>query len=313
MANQMKVLVVTNMYPTQARPVFGTFVREQVESLRLAGVDVDVMFVDGAGGKLNYLKGIFDLRKKLRSNKYDLIHAHYVFSGWIARMQRKVPVIVSSHGSDTLGFQGWLLRMLYPVVDAMTITSRQNQNRAHLPNTIVLACGTDTNVFKPMDRNETRARLQWVPERRTILFVGVDVPLKRLDIIRAAHSIVAEHRDDVDLFTAHKVSRDMIPVLMNAADVLVLASDTEGAPVVVREAAACNLPVVSVDVGDVAEFLDGMNNCYICERTPESMAKAVEYVLASGQRSNGREFIDRYSIQAAVEKLMALYKMVIEK
>ena len=309
----MKVLVITNMYPTESRPIFGPFIKDQVESLRAAGVEVDVLFVDGSTGKLNYLRGVMDMRRMLHKSRYDVVHAHYVYSGWVARMQRSVPVVVSSHGSDTLGSQGWLLRRLHPIVDAVTITSRQNQNRVGLPNTSILACGVDVAKFCPMDRAEARARLGWAPDRRTMLYVGVDVPLKRLDVIRQAYAVVSGHRSDVDLVTAVGVSREHIPLHMNAADVLVLASDTEGAPVVIREAAACNLPIVSVDVGDVAEFIEGMTNCHICERTPESMAETVRMVLEAGGRSNGREFLDRFSLEGTAQKLIAIYESVLAK
>src|SRR5512139_695894 len=101
----MKVLVITNMYPTPRYPSFGTFVAEQVKSLQKEGVDVDVLFINGIKGKMNYLKGIFRMWGQLLINRYDLIHAHYVFSGMVARFQFLYPVVLTHHGSQV--FQGW--------------------------------------------------------------------------------------------------------------------------------------------------------------------------------------------------------------
>ena len=65
LATPLRVLTVTNMYPTPARPVLGTFVAEQVASLRGRGITVDVLFVDGPASAWNYLRGPGDLRRAL--------------------------------------------------------------------------------------------------------------------------------------------------------------------------------------------------------------------------------------------------------
>jgi len=101
----MRVLVVTNMYPTPEMPFFGTFVNEQVEYLRKQGVEVDVFFVNGNKSALNYLWAFPRLWARLLTRRYDLNHAHYVFSGIIARAQLLYPVVLTHHGSQV--FQGW--------------------------------------------------------------------------------------------------------------------------------------------------------------------------------------------------------------
>ncbi len=117
----MKVLVVTNMYPTPEQPAFGIFVQEQVRSLREAGVEVDVLFVNGRKSRRNYLWGFFRLWGRLLTRRYDLIHAHYIFSGIIARAQLLYPVIVTYHGAELFlekfKGQGRLCRWLAPLVE----------------------------------------------------------------------------------------------------------------------------------------------------------------------------------------------------
>ena len=79
---------------------------------------------------------------------------------------------------------------------------------------------------------------------------------------------------------------------MNAANVLVLTSTHEGSPNVVKEALACNLPIVSTDVGDVRERVAGLDNCVVCEDDrPETVAAALEQALDSGEFVNGRDAV----------------------
>ena len=97
------VLVVTNLWPTKADPSYGSFVKAQMESLRPLGVEFDVLFINGRESKWNYLRGVRQVRSQLRAKRYDLIHAHFGLSGWVARWQFRVPVVVSFMGDDVLG------------------------------------------------------------------------------------------------------------------------------------------------------------------------------------------------------------------
>jgi len=104
-----------------------------------------------------------------------------------------------------------------------------------------------------------------------------------------------------------------VPVHMNAADVFVLASESEGAPVVIKEALACNLPVVSVDVGDVREMIEGVDQCFICEMSPESMAEHVLRVIDGARSASGREVALRFSTKAMAIKAIEIYSSVLLK
>lgn len=307
----MKVLAITNMFPTDSQPYSGVFVREQIDALRSAGVEVEVLHINGSR-KLNYIRGILTFWKRIRESRFDIIHAHYVHCGWIARLQRGVPIVVSSHGSDTLGYECWFLRRLRPLVDAMTITSRQNQERSGLLDTYLLPCGVNTDLFRPQDQSEARKQLAWDCSRKYMLYVGRDTPRKRLDILRDAHRLVKATRDDVDLVLATSLPHSDVPTYMNAADVFVFASETEGSPVVIKEALACNLPIVSVDVGDVTEMIESVSECYVCPRTPESIAAAVLRVLEHGRRSNGREVALRFSLDSIAARIMEIYRAALD-
>ncbi|RME42203.1 MAG: hypothetical protein D6796_14760, partial [Caldilineae bacterium] len=169
----MKVLVVTNMYPHPEDWSFGTFVHEQVRALTSLGVEMEVLFINGRANRWNYLKGIFQFWRQLRRNDYDLIHAHYVFSGWIARLQRRLPLVVSFHGAgEMVGYVGWLCKKLAPRVDGCTVTSAEHKQQLGYEDAYIIPCGVDLALFKPMSQAEARKALGWEPARKVILWVG---------------------------------------------------------------------------------------------------------------------------------------------
>ena len=307
----MRVLAVTNMYPNEREPALGTFVRDQVESLRALGVEMDVFFMDGKASRWNYLRGFGQLRRHLRAHPpYDLIHAHYVFSGLVALGQRRLPIVLTHHGIEVvLGWQGWLCRLVTPRVDQVIVTSPEvkralGEERAH-----VIPCGIDMNRFAPMPRHEARARLGLPVDRKLVLFAGEPRPEKRLEIIHAAVDLLSAEDSSIELMMATNRPHEEVPLFMNASDALALASDFEGSPMVVKEAMACNLPVVSVDVGDVAEVIGGTEGCYLCERTPEDMAAKLRLALARGGRTDGRaKVVERLSLEATACRILAIYE-----
>ena len=307
----MRVLTVTNMWPTEAAPQFGIFVRRQVEELRREGLHVDVLFVNGREASANYARGFPRLHRQLHDYEYDVIQANYVFSGVIARSQRRLPVVLTHHGIEVL--QSWQAPLCWAVsrlVSAVTVRSREMQRRLGLPQAEVIPAGIDLDVFAPVPREESRARLGLPADRRSVLFVGEPRPEKRLDIARAATDLVARRHGDVDLVTVVGRPPHEVAAYMNAADVLLLPSDNEGSPGVVKEAMACNLPVVATDVGDVREVVGGTDGCHVVAQTPESFAAAIEDVLARGSRTDGRCAVSHLAWPGVTRKLVGVYERV---
>jgi hypothetical protein len=136
----MKVLVITNMYPTPHRVSYGTFVEEQVISLREAGIQVEVFIIAGGGIK-NYLKAIRALRRFLSDKSYDLLHAHYGLSGFVARMQIRYPVVITFHGSDLM----WAVDA-YARSSWLTIATSMISNMAALS---AAQCIVEADFLKP--------------------------------------------------------------------------------------------------------------------------------------------------------------------
>jgi teichuronic acid biosynthesis glycosyltransferase TuaC len=319
-----RVLVVTNLWPTESDPGYGSFVQAQMESLRPLGVEFDTLFIDGRASRWNYLRAISRMRALLRKKHYDLIHAHFGLSGWVARCQLRVPVVVSFMGDDVLGrprrngsitAYGRFLQassfVLARIVAASIVKSAEMKAKLLLASAEIIPNGVDLNAFRPMDRNEACKALGLDPAKKYVLFpYDPAEQRKRYDLIQAAVEEARAQNPAIEILHARGVPRERMPLYMNAADVLVLASIFEGSPNAVKEAMAVNLPVVAVDVGDVRELIGSTDGCYIVPREVEPMAEKIVEVCRRAARTRGREAIARLSIEKVAERVVAVYARV---
>lgn len=310
----MKVLVITNMYPTPEMPSFGTFVEKQVESIRKEGVEVDVFLVNGRKNSLNYLWAFPRLWARLLTHRYDLIHAHYVLSGLIARAQFLHPVILTHHGGEV--FRGWQARasrMITPLVDRAIVVSPEMQEKGRMPNSYVIPCGIDFDLFRPMPQKQAREELNLPKDKKLVLWAGEYFrPEKRFDIVEQSIDRLSQKVSDVELVVVTGKPLSQVPTYMNACDVLLLVSNVEGSPMVIKEAMACNLPVVSVPVGDVPEVIGTTEGCYLCSQEPENAAEQLELALQRGRRTDGRQKIEHMELGNISRRIITIYKELME-
>jgi len=311
---QLSILVVTNMYPSAGHPALGTFVKEQVQSIRVQGVHVDVLFINGPQRKLNYFTGIFRYIWWMlqRGRRYDLVHAHYVFSGLIARLQWRLPVVLTHHGIEVVwGWQGPLSRWVSRWMDRVIVTSQAVAVSLGQPGVTVIPCGVDLDLFRPMPQAEARRRLGLDLEARYVVYAGRRGPEKRLDLIKDAAARLQVDDPSVRLLVLTEKPHRVVPLYFNAADVLVLASDFEGSPMVIKEAMACNLPIVSTDVGDVASLIGDTEGCYLCRQTAEDVAAKLSQALSFGRRTDGRNVVRHLSLEAIAGRIIEVYREVL--
>jgi glycosyltransferase involved in cell wall biosynthesis len=174
---------------------------------------------------------------------------------------------------------------------------------------MIVPTGVDTTTFRRLDRGEARDRLGW-PDRATVLFnAGFDPRRKRLDLAEAAVGVARREIPDLRLeVTRGEIAPEEMPFWMNAADVLLITSDSEGSPTVVHEAMACGLPIVSVDVGDVADRLKGSEPSAIVERSPEALARPVVAIVRLQRRSNGPELVRSLSQDVLAQDVLCVYR-----
>jgi len=172
----------------------------------------------------------------------------------------------------------------------------------------------DLNAFRPLDRNEACKALGLDPEKKYVLFpYDPAEQRKRYDLIEASVAEAQSRNPSVEILHVRGVPRERMPLYMNAADLLLLASVFEGSPNAVKEAMAVNLPVVSVDVGDVRELIGTTEGCFIVPREATAMAEKIVEVCRQPMRTRGREAIARLSIENVARQVVAVYAQVTHK
>jgi teichuronic acid biosynthesis glycosyltransferase TuaC len=322
-AERRRVLHVTNMWPDELRPHYGSFIASQARSLPAAGIAVDLVYVRGFLGPRAYLKALAALPRASRRRPYDLVHIHYGHTLAAGLGVTRRPLVVSFCGEDLLGaprergittksrIEVGIFRRLAALATATITKSREMEQE--LPARLrsrnhVLPNGVDLEAFAPGSRQQARAQLGWSPEERVALFLGnPDDPRKNVGLARAAAEIVRREDPAARLHVAWQVPPETVPVLMNAADCLVFPSKSEGSPNAIKEAMACALPIVASPVGDVSERLDGVEGCYVCERDPQAFAAALRQALAGGRAPAARAAVERLGLDAVAGRLVGIY------
>jgi glycosyltransferase involved in cell wall biosynthesis len=174
----------------------------------------------------------------------------------------------------------------------------------------VVPNGIDLELFRPLDQQQCRKKVGWSDARKYIVFVGDPIiPEKKYSL--ALESIAHLNNAEAEFRVIKDLPQEALPQYYNAADVLLMTSDYEGSPNVIKEALACNLPIVSTDVGDVAERLAGVRQCYVATGTKDDLAAKIADVLHNGGRSNGREHVLDLDLSSIARRLLVLYTDVL--
>jgi glycosyltransferase involved in cell wall biosynthesis len=301
------------------------FIARQAEFLRREGVEVDLFAFRGGRQPGNYATAWQEVQRRLDYGSYDLVHAQFGQSGLTA-LPRRTPLVVTFRGDDLEGIigesgryipAGWLLRLVSRTVarhaDASIVVSEHMKR--HLPHSVnphVLPSGIDLSLFRPELQAEARRRLGLPLGDRLVLFVGnPHLARKRYALAQQAVDLVSRSIP-ASLVVGWEKTHQEIAALMNACDALVCTSMQEGSPNAVKEAMACNLPVVSVPVGDVPLRIGGVEGCELCanERV-ETIAAGLERVLRRGGRSKGRKAVENLDERLLTLRLIDIYRSVL--
>ncbi len=304
----MKILIVCSENSGRIAP----FISDQVEALQKVGLNCEYFTVEGKGIK-GYLLNLLPLWRKISDWKPDIVHAHYGLSGVLANLQRKVPVVTTYHGSDINNPKVRRFSKIAIRLSAWNIfVSQKNIQLSGVKKRFsLIPCGVDTNVFKPMDKAICRQKFGFELHEKLILFAGAfDNKVKNPEL---AIKSVAK-MPDVSLLELKGYARSQVAELMNAVNVCLMTSHTEGSPQFVKEALACNCPVVSVNVGDVEELLQGVENCRIVERDVDKIADVLNEILHSPVRSTGNKKVNDAELDSnsISEKLLHVYKQILK-
>jgi teichuronic acid biosynthesis glycosyltransferase TuaC len=302
------------MYPSQERPAYGVFVRDQVDDLQKLGVDVKVLAFSGERSWLNYGRAAFELRSELRSSHFDLIHAHYGLSGAVALSQCKLPLVTTFHGSDT--YIWWQRAISWIVARRATpiLVSGDRARALWLSTVIVIPSGVDTAAFRPIPQSKARRAMGWDDNSVYVLFPGSrKAGVKRFDLFEQVVRIARQVLPNLEAVCLEDFERREIPVVMNAVDVTLMTSDHEGSPVAVRESLACSTPVVSVRVGDVPKVIAGLPGCSVASRDPSDLAHRLMEAVRVGKWPALRARAELYGREQTARRLVAVYEDVLKR
>jgi glycosyltransferase involved in cell wall biosynthesis len=322
----MKILHVTNAYPTAALPAYGIFVKEQIESLlERKSDDTEIFFINAREkGKLEYLRALWSLRRKLRA--FDVIHCHHIFCAilvlFVRSRRNRVVVSFLSQGANELNFRTripfskFVFQFVVRRSDArifkfgVPAELKKDERTYYIPN------GVNMELFKPMSKAEAKRQLGLDPGQKHMLFVSsnyLERPEKRYDKFLATLEILkSKYRlENLRPMTMANEHRERVPLHFNAADLHLLCSDVEGSPNSVKESLSCNTPVVTTDVGNVRAMIDGVPGCRISsDGSVDDLAYLCHQALSVDQQFDLRSRIvelglDLKSVAAKVEGVYA--------
>lgn len=306
----MKILIICSYRSYAVHTDYAApFIYEQVQSLKQIDCKIDYFFVRGGGIKA-YIKAILQLRKLIKNKPPHIIHAHGGLCGFVANCQIKVPVITTYHGSDINNpkFRFFskiaIKKSFYNIFVSSKLVDIIHPAKK---NYAVIPCGVDTDTFFPMDKLDCRKKLGWGENKIYILFSkAFFVKVKNYPLAKAA----VDKIPNATLIELDGYNREEINLLMNACDVALMTSFTEGSPQFIKEAMACNCPIVSTDVGDVAKVIENIKNCFICPFDPDYIASKILICLQSKERlPEARERIENeYSIKKVAHKIKYIYE-----
>lgn len=324
----LSILAVTNLWP-EGHSFRGVFVEQLVEATRRAGHRVDVEVVAQSRGRLDHLLAAPRVHARATTGAYDVVHIHFGMTAPAARFVGSVPRVITLYGSDiNVRWKRWMTRIGWGGSSARIYVSRRLAEKAHDPHPIIIPNGVDLGRFKPGDRQAARAAMGAIPGERLVLF-GAEPSrtVKGWDVFNDVMASLRARGLSVRpvILSEPGQATDRIVEKLDAADLLLFTSrrGSEGSPTVVKEAIAMGLPVVSVDVGDVADLLSGVSastvvpfpddpdpvraRAVLVERLAEHSAS----ILALETRADGREQVGWLDSDAVARRVIGVYRSVI--
>ncbi|HEY7953135.1 MAG TPA: glycosyltransferase [Solirubrobacteraceae bacterium] len=303
----LRALVVSNMLPDAEHPERGRFVRDQVRALRALG-DLEVDLFEFPPGPGALAKAARDLRRRYRSERFDVVHAHFGLTAWPALAVTAHTRALTVHGTDVNHPRTrQATRAVLPLMDLVAAASAplasQIPGARARRRAMVLPCGVDTERFRPLHRTTARAELDLDPDTPYLLFAADPARAeKRFDRARALAG-------STPLLTLGGIDPERVPLWVNAANAVLVPSEREGFGLAVLEALACDVPVLATPVGVHAEALTGLGGTLCAPFDLVTWQAALEpHLHASDPRVAGRPRAERFSAQHMAQRVAAAWR-----
>lgn len=307
----MKILFVYRGYGSDLSNSVIDFQRSALEK---AGHKIAV-FPIPKGGLKGYINSWKDLRAFGRGEKIDIVHAHYSYSGYIAALAAWGPVVCSLMGSDILQHKvfGKCLVKFFSRFLWRAVIVKSSGMLQIIPGSICIPNGVDFDNFQPYEKSAAVIKIGFDPARKNIIFVAQqpNSHVKNLELAKTAIALI--NYENIRFHIVSNICFENLPLYYNAADLLILTSLSEGSPNVIKEAMACNCPIVATDVGDISEVIGDTEGCYLTNFDPQDVSEKIKKALAFGKRTNGRVKIEHLESKIITERIIRVYNDVLEK
>lgn len=310
------------MYPVPDYIYFGIHVKEQIEAIeKIAGIEKEIYFINGRASKLNYAKSINEIKDLVKKGNFDLIHVHYGLSAlFLLFYTPEIPVVVTLHSGELFQKKGYLnhlaqknitlaavkkARKVVVLNDDMILLLKTYQDKL-----LKLPCGTDLTYFKevPVEKKSEKIIIGFPgnkerKEKNYPLFI---------DIVNQLKTVY-----DIEVVEFHNMKREEVVANLNKIDLLLMTSTVEGSPQIIKEAMACNKPIVSTTVGDVEYLLEGVNHSYVVNSfDPENFIPPIKEVIKLSKeerKSDGRAQLLKLGLDAesVAQSIYKLYKELV--
>lgn len=321
---------VLHVVPRGPRGGTSNFIMHQIERLAEAGVDGRMVLFGGSAMLMRpnmLFCRIVAIRREIKAFQPDIVHAHWGSLLAIAAAVASIggpPLVISYRGSDINPVPPEArLRSIIRVTcsqlaglraTAIICVSDELRKRLWSRRWIakVIPDGTDLSLFRPIDKRDARRKLNWPLDERVVFFYEGGRPeVKRRDLaeesLRETRRLLGKCRLEV---MGSDVPHDQVPLLLNASDCLLMTSDFEGSPNIVREAIACNTPIVSVDVGDVRRWLSNLDGARIVSRDPVEIGESLADVINSGIRPSLPPTVSQFSDESSTNAVLETYRTI---
>jgi glycosyltransferase involved in cell wall biosynthesis len=316
MSIKIKVLFVSS----GNRNGINVIVRTQGLSLLKYGCTIKFYGIKGKGF-WGYIKNVHKLQHVIKTLKPDVVHAHYSFSAIVASLAGAKPLVVSLMGSDVKA-GGWMKIILkffnsFFQWKAIIVKSDDMYRSLGIGGAIVIPNGVDTNVFKSQLSLELKEKYGFSTTIPTVLFLAdrsrgaknFSLAQKAFDLI--PHSLA-------ELQVRCNIKHSEVPLIINASDVILLTSLWEGSPNIIKEAMACNIPVVSTAVGDVPWLFGNESGYFLTDFEPEDVAQKIRLALEftkKKRRTKGRDRIIKLGLDAdtVAKRIVDVYHKAVKK